>query len=59
MSQIGSGASPGMVIICVCFQELKAVLPVASLLQVSTLVLSGYNIPALVVILPVLLVVRF
>ena len=41
--------------LCVC-QELKAVLPVSAPVRVTELIISGYHIPALVVLLYVFLV---
>ena len=42
---------------CVC-QELKSIMPVASLLRVAALVLYGYHITELVIFMPVTLVLR-
>ena len=45
-----------MASLCVCFQELKSVLPVDDPVKVSVLVLYGYHIPALVVLLNIIMI---
>ena len=56
MFQVRSGTSTQLSIICVCFQELKSVLPVAAPVWVAALVLSGYYITEIVVLLTVIIV---